>query len=144
MHSELSLRVIWGFFSSLQYYVQVLEITQFVKLTCAKLICNSFPPPPPPTQTIHSNSKLPLPFALANTSFNTSYNTYFHRVQLWRDWLLRKPHRTSKWHVFKDTYPILILQPLGKRHASSFHRESRSYQGCTRIPRHPAKQEKKI
>ena len=101
--------------------------------------------PSPPTQTIHSNSKLPLPFALACRSpFNTSYNTYFHRAQLWRDWLLRKPHRTSKWHVFKDTYPILILQPLGKRHASSFHRESRSYQGCTRIPRHPTKQEKKI
>ena len=66
MHSELSLRVIWGVFASLQYYVQVLEITQFVKLTCAKLICNSFPPPPPQhkpfTQTpnfpCHSRSRI--------------------------------------------------------------------------------------
>ena len=99
-----------------------------------RLSATPSPPPHPP-----------LPFALAcPTPLNTSWNTYLHRAQLWLDWLLRKPHRSSKWHVFKDTYPILILQPLGKRHASSFHRESRSYQGCTRIPRHPAKQEETI
>lgn len=117
-----------------------------VKLTCAKQlnVYLQLPPPPPQPKPFTQTPNFPCHSRSRVDPHLIRHITHFHRAQLWRDWLLRKPHRTSKWHVFKDTYPILILQPLGKRHASSFHRESRSYQGCTRIPRHPAKQEKKI